>query len=201
MKILIVIGNGGGEIYDLFTKAQRETWQVNKHGSVDVVYHSGDDYYNVAQREVKVIENNPDYDYYFMTTASAYIDTRLLFELCQSLPDTGVYAGKPLGDGLPDIEWLGQTIKQAIVSGAGIIYSNDVAKMLKKLPDIRIENDVLIGRYLRTKGINYIAINDRIDNNIFMKSWHYRFHTNNRRKDIKQMYKLHANRTRNTHVQ
>lgn len=215
MRILILVLSCNKPPYDQFMQAQMETFDSVYHPHVMTRYFHGDeqgganefalncsdDFYMMHWKHKLAIDRalELDWDICFRINSSAYVDKDRLYEFCQNLPTIGLYGGWLLGDTLPYIDWEGQNIKQHCISGAGIFFSRDIAKIIcegfKSDPDI--EEDVLLGRTLYLKGIP-VTFDDKsrvdfTDGTLkgFRDNYHYRIKSHNRERDIELMYELH----------
>lgn len=191
-----------------------ETWDSIAHPNIATRYFHGgsggeqnefalncsDDFYMMHWKHKLAIDRSLelDWDICFRINSSAYVDKVRLYEFCQSLPTTGLYGGWLLGDTLPYIDWLGQNIKQHCISGAGIFYSRDIAREVsaEMHPREDIEEDVLMGRILYTKGIT-VTFDDKSRCDLhgslsnYRPAYHYRIKSGDRNRDIELMYELH----------
>jgi hypothetical protein len=214
MRILILVLSSNKPPYDQFMQTQKSTWDSIEHPQIITRYFHGgetggdkefalncsDDFYMMHWKHKLAIDRalELDWDICFRINSSSYVDKSALHEFCKSLPITNLYGGWLLGDTLPYIEWEGQNIKQHCISGAGIFYSRDIARIISdSMTDKEdIEEDVLIGRTLYLKGIP-VTFDDksRCDFNGslagFRPAYHYRIKSGDRQKDIKLMRKLH----------
>jgi len=102
------------------------------------------------------------YTHVVRTNLSCVWDFARLVEVIQSLPSSRLYGGLPLGMGA--------------ASGAGILWSRDVAEMLvlnrKSLLSFGPIDDVAIGLFLQRQGIP-LTITSRVD---FLSLAHYLDH-------------------------
>lgn len=201
--------------YDAFLRAQKETWDSVYHPNIETVYYYGggsgwngnelsldcpEDFYMMHWKHKLAIDAvyEKDWDIIFRTNSSAYINKEKLYDFACNLPVYNLYGGWLLGDTLPVIEWNGVRIKQHVISGAGIFYSKDIAKIISEETgsETDIEEDVLMGRILYSKGIP-VTFDDKsrcdLSGNLnnYKKTYHYRIKSQNRDNDIKLMYKLH----------
>ena len=215
MKILILVCSSHQPPYDLFLKAQKETWDSVNHPNVETVFYHGSSnntwegnvfmsdcphgYYTQHWKHKQAIGAcwDKEWDIVFRTHSSSYVDKAMLFEIAKYLPTKELYGGYDLGRELPEIEWMGKTIKQDTISGAGIFYSRDIADILRNnIPSgVNIEEDVLSGRILQSLGYGITYINrDRVDLQSiedYRPSFHYRIKSGDRMRDIETMYELH----------
>lgn len=196
MTIGIIIACGGGEIYERFHDAQNETWIAKKTDDIVIRTHTGDHPYTMAQRAIKTYHDMPACDLYLTTTSSSYIDTRMLQSRLSFIePDKFYYGGVMLGQNLPFIEWNGKMQPQVCASGAALIMSRFAFELLaENFVDVMMPDDVLIGRIFNSMGRYPNVVTERIDIVDEMPeqlSWHYRFHTDDRERDIENLYKIH----------
>ncbi len=214
MKVLILICSSQMPPYDLFLKAQKETWDSIDHAGCETAYYTnggtgwnGNVFHAKAEPEyylqhakfkecLQAIDLSR-YDMIFRTHSSSYVDKELLYGICKNFPTERLYGGVVIGEGLPDVEWEGAIVSTRVISGAGIFMSMDVAAVLRDtLPmEVSCEEDVLIGRTLQVNGygITY-AHNQRCDMTgikDYRPSFHYRIKSHSRENDIKTMYELH----------
>lgn len=157
---------------------------LHKYGNIDKPLKS-----------FKALDSYYTYDYLLGTTSSSFWVLPKLKKLLLNLPKTKLYYGTAF---LPDPPF---NIGQLFVSGSGILFSNDVIKLLidniDNLSDItNIPNDVLISRCLHMYNIVPTESGNRCD----FESSHY---INNIKniiidRDINNIYhyrvKVHENR-------
>lgn len=209
-NILIMVLSYDMPPYDALMKAQQETWDDAKERGVITMYYMGGNEHIVRRIYPHVRSYSMQYncsDAYFemhykfklclqecmqimptpftifRTNSSSYVNKAKLRELIETLPEEKLYYGWSLGE------------KEA-VSGAGIIMSYDVCKILAdELPEgENIEEDILIGRILKKHDIEITDDKSRFDvtdpNEAPLDRWHYRFKTDDRMKDCENMRRL-----------
>lgn len=100
---------------------------------------------------IKYLSELEQYDFYYRTNTSTYIDQTLLLEFCETLPRSHVYVG-PLGHSRWDSE-----MTASFVGGSAILMSVDVAMLLVEshhsIPKDMVD-DVAIGFALARQGVN-----------------------------------------------
>ncbi len=206
MKVLILVPVSGGVVFQNFQKMQSKTWDSIDHENIKTVYYKGEgdntfngkifscdepeEYERHHRLHKKAIDAciEMDWDICFRTSAASYINKEMLYSKCLTLPTTKLYAGKCGHD----------NHKNNFVSGAGIFYSKDIAKILSKkiLRFDKAAEDVLIAHILK---INKIKITQNDQSRIDIadaeipkgRSYHYRIKSDDRSKDILCMHQLH----------
>lgn len=188
-------------------RVSQETWDLNKHDNIDVIYYYGNqngkgtyfdrgkelqvnctDDYEMMHWKFKLALDQIDYHKYdliFRTNSCAYIVKSRLLEVAKTLPLTGCYAGYHNG---------------GYISGAGIFFSPDVLDVLSnELTDtLHGAEDVLIGSILKDK-VEMIAENSRTDADLegfhTYEGYHFRAKTSNnigdRFRDVNALVRLH----------
>ncbi len=138
-----------------------------------------------------------DFDFVYFTTASSYVRPGRLAEFVAELPNTGVYAGTPVGDAMSGVEFA---------SGANRIMSRDVvAEVLREKRRYRndVMEDVGLGRLIGELGYPLIpwpsvnvASTERLDaltDTEIVENFHFRMTSGTRkaRQDVPLMLALH----------
>jgi len=212
-KILVLVLSYTVEPYRSLLMAQRETWDSEDADVKTAYYHGGDiefnysdarwpwrqrlafacsdEYYVMAGKFKHAINAvwNDDWDMIFRTNSSSYVNKKRLVEFARDLPKEKLYAGWTMTDSNDD--------GGLCVSGAGIFMSRDCADILRSEIDgeKEIEEDVYIGRILRSHGITAIDDQSRIDYPTHPQTWHLAYHvrfkTEDRLRDAENMRRFH----------
>jgi hypothetical protein len=217
MKILIlVLSLNDGSIYDEFKKTQIDTWDSISKKNVETYYYYGNNdndiingniiltnvserLFNCGHKFIKTLDLIYDinFDFIFRTNSSSYVDKNLITEFLikkTNIPlDENFYCG---------VNGLYQNIKFA--SGSGFFLSKKNVKLLldnKKNFNHNLIDDVAVGEIMQKNNIilhqseRFDIVQENINqidiNNLPTKYFHYRFKTNNRHVDIKNMEKIH----------
>lgn len=167
-------------------------WQVTRQGLVTMLrVNASDEYYKMHWKFKMALDYCwfEDWDVIFRTNSSSYVNKKKLAEVIVKMPAEKLYAGKTMQDTNHD--------GGDCVSGAGIILSRDCAAILRNelKPEEGCEEDVMIGRILRSHGITAIQEDSRVDypaeKRKMAKTYHIRFKTEDRKRDAHDMVQIH----------
>lgn len=207
MKLLIlVLSKNDGDIYSNFYKSQKETWDSIDVPNVNTYYYFGNSNTNrIIGNEIhttikesfkncgyKLIESlkmiqNMDYDFIFRTNSSSYIDKQMLYNHLLNIKNSIYYAG---------VNGSFQSINFA--SGSGFVLTKKLVKILLENSQTFNHNlidDVAVGEMFMKHNIP-LNHSDRFDilseiENIPNSFYHYRLKSNDRYRDISNMYRIH----------
>lgn len=215
MRLLIMINSSHVTPYDLFMKAQQETWDAIQYPNINTMYFHGTTnkgwvgkvyasdcphgYFYQHWKFKQALDAiwDDDWDFIYKTHSSSYIEKDKLYSIFKKLLNKRLYGGWLLGQNQQPIKWNGKTISTECVAGCGVFLSRDVAGILRcQLPEgENIEEDVLQGRLLQfnNQRVTYVN-NSRVDMQSiddYSPSYHYRIKSEDRLKDVATMYALH----------
>lgn len=213
MKILVLVLSFCEEPYLSLMRQQQATWDSIEVEGVKTVYYYGggkgwvtdkefsadasDSYFYMTKKcalALREVLKDFDPQYIFRVNSSGYVNKSNLRDFVSTLPTEKIYAGWTIVDSNYD--------GKNSVSGAGILMSQDVAKLIIEHVDCEIEKeeDIVISRCLKDLGIEAIDERSRIDYpqddptaDQMKEAYHIRFKgpSGNRLEDANNMIHVH----------
>lgn len=207
MKLLIlVLSMKDGGIYDNFYETQKKTWDSIEVDGVETFYFFGnqienkvvgneiltsvpESLFNCGYKTLQALDliKNLEFDYIFRTNSSSYVDKKLIKEFLKDKPTSNFYSAI-----------LGFDNEIRFGSGCGYFLSKDLVNLVlenKNLWDHSIIDDISMAKLLLNFGI-VPQESKRYDilgiDSLPLDHFHYRFKTNYREMDIKNMKTLHS---------
>jgi len=218
LKILILVlsYNDNGGTYSEFFEAQKKTWDSIIVPNVETYYYFGNSEENIIKNnEIHVTDtensrctnklittlkiiNNFDFDILFRTNSSSYIDKKLLYDFLSNADCNKFYSGIINANVNPNARHI-----KKYGSGAGLCLSKDLVNLIvenENMINYNLVDDISIADILSKLDVfpinygfsrwDYGYSKTQIEDDGFLKYFHYRLKTKNRIDDIKFMSKI-----------